>query len=208
MQCKVAEELFQLHFQEQRDITDMQTVIDAGEAAGLDKIENSEYLDDGAIRDIVDKEAQKARDDGVSSSVPQFSLQGGKYTLDGAQGAMDFFEVFMKIKEEGPNDRNYFPVPATIGRKSSRLFECIIPTCYLFANSIKLIIPPFPLSNRSTCTRPSPSPQLVQMSSVAWVHSRSSALLHTVRVTESDLWPSYADEPHPHSRTSHRKSRI
>lgn len=78
MQCKVAEELFQLHFQEQRDITDMQTVIDAGEAAGLDKIENSEYLDDGAIRDIVDKEAQKARDDGVSSSVPQFSLQGWK----------------------------------------------------------------------------------------------------------------------------------
>lgn len=99
VQCKVAEELFRLHFEEQRDITDVQTIADAGEAAGLDKNEISKYLNDAEIRDLVDKEAQKAREEGISS-VPQFSLQGEKYPLDGAQDAMDFFEVFIKIKDE------------------------------------------------------------------------------------------------------------
>lgn len=97
--CKVAEELFRLHFEEQRDITDFQTIVDAGEAAGLDKADISKYLNDAEIGNFVDKKAKKAREDGVSS-VSQFSLQGGKYPLDGAQDAMNFFEVFMKIKDE------------------------------------------------------------------------------------------------------------
>jgi predicted DsbA family dithiol-disulfide isomerase len=99
LQCKVAEELFRLHFEEQRDITDLQSLIDAGELAGLDSPEILSWLENGNVGDLVDKEAQEARDNGISS-VPQFSLQGGKYPLDGAQDAMDFFEVFMKIKEE------------------------------------------------------------------------------------------------------------
>jgi predicted DsbA family dithiol-disulfide isomerase len=102
LQCKVAEELFRLHFEEQRNISDVQTVIDAGEGAGLDKNEISSWLESGDAGDLVDKEAQQAREDGISS-VPQFSLQHGKYPLDGAQDAMDFFEVFMKIKEEESN---------------------------------------------------------------------------------------------------------
>ncbi|QDS68657.1 hypothetical protein FKW77_001954 [Venturia effusa] len=97
VQCKVAEELFRLHFEKQRDITHVQTIVDAGEAAGLGKAEVLKVLNDEEVGGLVDKEAQKARDDGISS-VPQFSLQGGKYPVDGAQDAMDFFEVFMKIK--------------------------------------------------------------------------------------------------------------
>jgi predicted DsbA family dithiol-disulfide isomerase len=99
LQCKVAEELFRLHFEEQRDISDAQTLIDAGELSGLEKTEILSCLENVVLGELVDKEAQAARDNGISS-VPQFSLHGGKYPLDGAQDAMDFFEVFMKIKEE------------------------------------------------------------------------------------------------------------
>jgi predicted DsbA family dithiol-disulfide isomerase len=99
LQCKAAEELFRLLFEEQRDITDAQTIIDAGAAAGLSKDEISACLASSNAGHFVDMEAQAARDNGISS-VPQFSLQGGKYPLDGAQDAMDFFEVFMKVKED------------------------------------------------------------------------------------------------------------
>ena len=99
LQCKVAEELFRLHFEEQRDITVTQTLVDAGRGAGLDNTEILSCLENSNGGDLVDREAQEARDNGISS-VPQFSLQGGKYPLDGAQDAMDFFEVFMKIKED------------------------------------------------------------------------------------------------------------
>jgi predicted DsbA family dithiol-disulfide isomerase len=99
LQCKVAEELFRLHFEGERDITDVQTLVDAGECAGLNKNEILSWLENGNAGDLVDREAQEARDNGISS-VPQFFLQAGKYALDGAQDAMDFFEVFMSVKED------------------------------------------------------------------------------------------------------------
>jgi predicted DsbA family dithiol-disulfide isomerase len=103
MQGKVAEEVFRLHFQEEGDITDMEMLVIAGVNCGLDEMRIREWLSDEEKAKAVDEEVQEARKMGVKG-VPKFFLQGEKEYVDGAGDLMDFFEIFMKIKE-GENDK-------------------------------------------------------------------------------------------------------
>jgi len=100
-QNAVSEELFRLHFGEERDITDIQTMIDAGTNAGLQGSEVRSYLEEGRGVEEIDKEAAEIRASGVKG-VPKFLFEGGKYSVDGSGDAMEFFELLMKIKAD-PN---------------------------------------------------------------------------------------------------------
>lgn len=97
LQNEVARELFRLHFGEERDITDAQTMLDTAVNCGMGADEVRTYLDQGGGVEEVDKEAEKIRDSGVKG-VPRFVFQGGEYEVDGAGDAMEFFELLMKIK--------------------------------------------------------------------------------------------------------------
>jgi predicted DsbA family dithiol-disulfide isomerase len=98
MQWKVAEEVFRLHLEEERDITDIQMLVAAGVNAGLGEEKVRKWLQDEEGAKIVDKEVEEVRALGVKG-VPRFLLQGGKHHVEGAGDVMDFFEVFMKVKE-------------------------------------------------------------------------------------------------------------
>ena len=99
MQWKVAEEVFRLHFEEEKNITDVQMLITAGVNAGLDEKRVKEWLHDEEKAKIVDEEVEEVKAMGMKG-VPRFIFQNGKHHVDGAGDLMDFFEIFMKIKEE------------------------------------------------------------------------------------------------------------
>lgn len=101
MQNAVAEELFRLHFGEERDITDIQTMLDAAANMGLDTEEVRTYLLNGSGIEEVAREAAELRASGVQG-VPKFIFEGGKHSVDGSGDAMEFFEILMKIKGD-PN---------------------------------------------------------------------------------------------------------
>lgn len=97
---EVALELFRLHFGEERDITELQTLLDAARSCGLDVAEVKAYLEAGGGAEEVDQQAAALRASGVKG-VPQFRFHGGEFEVDGAGDAMGF-EILMKIKGD-PN---------------------------------------------------------------------------------------------------------
>jgi predicted DsbA family dithiol-disulfide isomerase len=97
VQTEVALELFRLHFGDERDVTELQMMLDAAKNCGLDVGEVKAYLESGGGAEEVDAEAAAIRASGVKG-VPRFRFQGGEHEVDGAGDAMDFFEILMKIK--------------------------------------------------------------------------------------------------------------
>ncbi|KIW01605.1 uncharacterized protein PV09_07077 [Verruconis gallopava] len=97
MQNDVALELFRLQFKEERDITDIQTLLDAARNCGLDVEEAKAYLASSSDHKEVDMEAAAIRESGVQG-VPVFLFEGGEHIVDGSGDVMEFFEIFMKIK--------------------------------------------------------------------------------------------------------------
>jgi predicted DsbA family dithiol-disulfide isomerase len=98
MQGKVAEEVFRKHFAEDGDITDVEMLVTAGVNCGLDEEKIRAWLKDEEKAKAVDEEVEEVKALGVKG-VPKFFFQGSKEFVDGAGDAMDFFEIFMKIKE-------------------------------------------------------------------------------------------------------------
>ena len=99
MQWDVAQEIFRLHFEEDGDITDVQMLVSAGVNCGLDEEEVKRWLQDEDAATIVDKEVAEVRAMAVNG-VPRFLIQGGKHQVEGAGDLEDFFEIFMKVKED------------------------------------------------------------------------------------------------------------
>jgi predicted DsbA family dithiol-disulfide isomerase len=97
-QGKLAEEIFRRYFQEEGDVTDAGMLIEAGVAAGLTEDVVRAALDDEELGRMVDEEFEEVKKLGVTG-VPQFFLQDGQHHVEGAADVMDFFDVFMKIKE-------------------------------------------------------------------------------------------------------------
>lgn len=97
-QSKLADEIFRRCYEEEGDITDAQMLVDAGVAAGLAEDVAKAALDDAKLGDSVDREVEEVKKLGVKG-VPQFFLQDGQHHVEGAADVMDFFDVFMKIKE-------------------------------------------------------------------------------------------------------------
>jgi predicted DsbA family dithiol-disulfide isomerase len=97
-QTKVVEALFEKYFEEERDITDKQTLLEAAKKAGLDEQEAKEWLDGEGGGKEVDKEVGEARDEGISG-VPFFTIQD-KFEVEGAQDKSAFVRLFERVVQQ------------------------------------------------------------------------------------------------------------
>ena len=99
VQTRVVEELFAAYFENEKDITSHDVLVDAGVKAGLNAAEVKEWLGSGKGCPEVDKEVQEAYEQSISG-VPNFTIQG-QFEIGGAQEPADFVQLFERIKKQG-----------------------------------------------------------------------------------------------------------
>jgi len=99
VQTRVVEELFAAYFENEKDITSHDVLVDAGVKAGLNAAEVKEWLDSGKGGPEVDKEVQEAYEQSISG-VPNFTIQD-QFEIGGAQEPADFAQLFERIKKQG-----------------------------------------------------------------------------------------------------------
>ncbi|QMW33427.1 hypothetical protein G4B84_008858 [Aspergillus flavus NRRL3357] len=97
LQCRVSELLFHYQFEEETDISQLDTVIAVGVQAGLREDDVREWLASSAGVAEMEAEAKKARADGVTG-VPHFVI-GGKHHMEGAMDMSELFEAFVAVRE-------------------------------------------------------------------------------------------------------------
>ena len=98
IQQLLVEELFQLYFEQGRDVGDKEVLIAAGRKVGLDALQISELLAGNEARDLVGQEYQLAREMGVSG-VPCLIINN-QYMLMGAQDPTRLARALRKIYAE------------------------------------------------------------------------------------------------------------
>lgn len=98
LQTRVAEQLFRAYFEEEKNVTDLKVLVEAGVGAGLDRETVKKILDEDVGAQEVDLEAKTAARRLVSG-VPYISVQG-KYHVEGADEPEAFMEIFEKVKAE------------------------------------------------------------------------------------------------------------
>lgn len=98
MQTRVIEELFAAYFENEKDITSHETLLEAAEKAGLDKNEAKDWLDSDKGGPEVDKEVQDAYAQNIHG-VPNFTING-KYEVGGAQEPAAFVQLFERLKKQ------------------------------------------------------------------------------------------------------------
>jgi predicted DsbA family dithiol-disulfide isomerase len=96
LQTRVVEQLFRAYFEEEKNITDLKVLLEAGVAAGLDRDAVKKMLNEDVGAEEVDLEAKTAAQRLVSG-VPYISVQG-RYHVEGAEEPGAFLEIFEKIK--------------------------------------------------------------------------------------------------------------
>lgn len=99
VQTRVVEELFAAYFENEKDITSHDVLVDAGVKAGLNAAEVKEWLGSGKGGPEVDKEVQEAYEQSISG-VPNFTIQD-QFEIGGAQEPADFVQLFERIKKQG-----------------------------------------------------------------------------------------------------------
>jgi len=99
VQTRVVEELFAAYFENEKDITSHDVLVDAGVKAGLNAAEVKEWLESGKGGPEVDKEVQDAYEQSISG-VPNFTIQD-QFEIGGAQEPADFVQLFERIKKQG-----------------------------------------------------------------------------------------------------------
>lgn len=97
VQTRVVEELFAAYFENEEDITELETLVKRGVQAGLDEKEVREWMDSGAGGAEVDREVGEARKKFVTG-VPNFTING-RYEVQGAEEPAAFLQVFSEIKD-------------------------------------------------------------------------------------------------------------
>lgn len=97
LQTRVAEELFRAYFEEEKNVTDREVLVQAGVGAGLERSEVERLLDGEEGGKEVDLEAEKARRQLVTG-VPYYMVQG-QYAVEGADEPETFLEVFEQVKK-------------------------------------------------------------------------------------------------------------
>ncbi|TID24302.1 thioredoxin-like protein [Venturia nashicola] len=95
VQTKVVETLFAAYFENEKDITQKDVLLEAAVKAGLDKGEAEKWLegDDGGKE--VDAEVGEAQERGISG-VPHFTING-RFEIEGAQDSTAFVQLFERI---------------------------------------------------------------------------------------------------------------
>jgi predicted DsbA family dithiol-disulfide isomerase len=101
VQTRVIEELFAAYFEQEKDITKQDVLVQAGVNAGLDESEAKEWLECGKGGPEVDKEVQDAYEQGISG-VPNFTIND-RIEVGGAQEPAAFVQLFERLKRQEGN---------------------------------------------------------------------------------------------------------
>ncbi|PVH99041.1 thioredoxin-like protein [Periconia macrospinosa] len=96
MQTRVIEELFAAYFENEKDITSQDVLVETAVKAGLDKAEAQEWLSKGKGGSEVDAEVQDAYRQNIHG-VPNYTIND-QYEIGGAQEPATFLELFERIK--------------------------------------------------------------------------------------------------------------
>jgi predicted DsbA family dithiol-disulfide isomerase len=98
LQNRVMLGLWRRYFEQEVDITTLETLVETGVEAGLGSAEEvKRYLESGEDAKKVDKEADEARDKGISG-VPHYEIQG-LWEVSGAQEPRAFEMLFKRYKD-------------------------------------------------------------------------------------------------------------
>ena len=87
--------LFDAHFQQRRNVSDREVLLDVAESIGLDRFEAGRALDDEGTANAVRAEEAKALDLGVTA-VPMMLVEG-KFMIPGAQDSETYDELLRKV---------------------------------------------------------------------------------------------------------------
>ncbi len=111
LQDAMVERLFELYFLEGADLTDIDTLVEAAEAVGMDGALTRELLEDGSDREAVEEEIALAQRIGVTG-VPCFIIDN-KYAVMGAQDAGNLASAFRQAAAQKAEEAQYQTEPAT-----------------------------------------------------------------------------------------------
>jgi len=98
VQTRIIEELFAAYFENEKDITSQDVLIEAAVNAGLEKGEVKSWLENGSGGPEVDSEVQDAYEEGISG-VPNFKIND-KFEVSGAQEPAAFLQLFERLKKQ------------------------------------------------------------------------------------------------------------
>jgi len=97
MQTRVVDELFAAYFENEKDITSREVLVDAGVKAGLGEKEVKAWLEGDKGGKEGDEEVREARENMVSG-VPNFTIQD-RFEISGAQDPLAFVSMFERVKK-------------------------------------------------------------------------------------------------------------
>jgi predicted DsbA family dithiol-disulfide isomerase len=87
--------LLKAHFQQRRNVSDREVLLDIAEAQGFDRARAAEALDDEALAMATRLEERRGRENGINS-VPSFVV-GGKYLIQGAREPGDYAGMLRRV---------------------------------------------------------------------------------------------------------------
>ena len=94
-QSCLSEALFRAHFQQRRNVSDREVLLDLAEAEGFDRAMAGEALDDEALAIATRMEEERGRQAGINS-VPSFVVDG-KYLIQGAREPGEYAHMLRQV---------------------------------------------------------------------------------------------------------------
>lgn len=94
-QARLKLALLEAHFQQRRNVSDREVLLDIAEAQGFDRARAAEALDDDALAMATRIEEQRGRESGINS-VPSFVVDG-KYLIQGAREPADYARMLRQV---------------------------------------------------------------------------------------------------------------
>jgi predicted DsbA family dithiol-disulfide isomerase len=94
-QTRLKVALLRAHFQQRRNVSDREILLDIAEAEGFDRARAAEALADEALATAVRFEEQRGRQAGINS-VPSFVVEG-KYLIQGAREPEDYANLLRQV---------------------------------------------------------------------------------------------------------------
>lgn len=94
-QARLKVALLKAHFQQRRNVSDREVLLDLAEAEGFDRARAAAALDDKALAIAVRSEKQRGRQAGINS-VPSFVVDG-KYLIQGARDPAEYASMLRQV---------------------------------------------------------------------------------------------------------------
>ena len=94
-QTRLKVALLKAHFQQRRNVSDRQVLLDIAEAEGFDRAKASEALADEALAIATRVEEERGRRAGINS-VPSFVIDG-QYLIQGAREPEDYAQMLRRV---------------------------------------------------------------------------------------------------------------